>query len=271
MGTVAAMFTVIAHTGLKQPLVVSERNDPNRLNHQPIKPVVRHIRNLLYTRAKTIVLQTRDGESCFPERLQKKAMVIPNPLSDTLPPVDRTLTREKTVITAGRLTRQKNHKLLMDSFKEFAVNHADYRLNIFGRGEMEEELQNYIHELSMEGKITLCGFSDDLYAELAKGGIYVSSSDWEGISNSLLEALAMGIPTIATDCPMGGSRMSIRNGENGLLIPMQNKEKLVEALGKIADDEEFADRLSRAGEAIREKYSQRVILEQWMEALGEVQ
>lgn len=265
MGTVANMFTMIASFGLKNPVTISERNDPNRLNHRPIKSYEKWLRNVLYKRADKIVLQTPDVLECFPDTIQKKCVVIPNPVPADMPMPMQTEEREKTILTAGRLTEQKNHKMLLEVFAKFSQEFPEYHLNIFGRGELEEKLDQQIRELQMQHKISLRGFSDDLYEELGKGGIYVSTSDWEGISNSLLEALAMGIPTIATDCPMGGSRMCIQDGVNGYMIPVKDEEALLEKLVKLATDKELCSALSENAMKIRESFSESVITKQWLE------
>ena len=135
MGTVAAMFTLLAKMGLKQKVVISERNDPNRLNHKPISRSAKILRNFLYRGARTIVLQTEDVKKCFPDYLVDKSVVIPNPISSSIPEVRLNAEREKTVITAGRLTEQKNHKLLINAFSVFHKNHPEYRLNIYGKGD----------------------------------------------------------------------------------------------------------------------------------------
>lgn len=263
MGTVTAMFTLLAGIGLKCDVVISERNDPNRLNHKPISNMAKFLRNLLYCRAKAIVLQTEDVKRCFPEYLVKKSVVIPNPLSHDLPDVNLNVERKKTVITAGRLTTQKNHRLLIDAFYEFYKTHPDYKLMIYGKGELEEELRSYIAKIGMDGKITICGFCNDLYTELQTNGIYVSSSDWEGISNSLIEALAFGIPTIATDCPVGGSRMFIQDGENGILIPVGDKESLINGLIRISENSRMATCFAEKSVKIRELLSVENIAQQW--------
>lgn len=264
MGTVTAMFTLLAKVGLNRDVVISERNDPNRLNHKPIKRTVKMLRNLLYRNAKAIVLQTEDVKDCFPDYLVKRSIVIPNPIADSMPQASVNPKREKTVITAGRLTEQKNHKLLIDAFCEFNETHPDYKLKIYGKGELEEELKSYIQEIGMCESIVVCGFCDDLYTKLQNSGIYVSSSNWEGISNSLIEALAFGIPTIATDCPVGGSRMFIHNMENGILIKTDDKAALTEAMIKIAEDKVFAEKISKNAIRIREELSTEKIAHEWM-------
>lgn len=265
MGTVANMFALLASFGLKNPVTISERNDPNRLNHRPIKSYEVWLRNFLYKKADKIVLQTPDVLDCFPRVIQKKCVVIPNPVPMDMPMPRSMEEREKTILTAGRLTEQKNHKMLLEVFAEFSKQFPEYHLNIFGRGELEAALANRIQELQMQDKISLRGFCDNLYEELGKGGIYVSTSDWEGISNSLLEALAMGIPTVATDCPMGGSRMCIEDGVNGYLIPVKDKETLLQKLVRLASEETLRASLSENAMKIRESFSEVAITNRWLE------
>lgn len=265
MGTVAAMFALLSKVGLPNKMVVSERNDPNRLNHRPIRFTEKALRNLLYYGAAQLVLQTEDVKKCFPQALIRKSIVIPNPISESLPDTSVSNNREKTVITAGRLTEQKNHRLLIDSFKEFEETHSGYRLHIFGDGELKDSLQEYIISSGLQNKACLEGFTSDLYSELQKGGMYVSSSNWEGISNSLVEALAMGIPTIATDCPMGGSRMFIENMENGLLVSINDKNALVKAMSYIADHDDLVKTMSEKAMKIREILAVERIAKQWLE------
>lgn len=86
------------------------------------------------------------------------------------------------------------------------------------------------------------GFRNDVHEKIADATMFVMSSDYEGLSNALLEAMAMGLPCISTDSPPGGARMVIRNGQNGLLVPVGNKEKLMEAMDSIAANAEMAEK-----------------------------
>lgn len=265
MGTVANMFTLAAAIGLHNTIVISERNDPNRLNHRPIKFYEVWLRNILYKKAFKLVLQTPDAMECFPACIKKKSVVIPNPVPANLPEPLSMERRDKTIITAGRLTEQKNHRLLIDAFAEFSVKFPEYQLKIFGRGELEEELKSQINRLEMDNRILLCGFSKNLYEELGKAGMYISTSDWEGISNSLLEALAMGVPTIATDCPMGGARMCIEDGVNGYLVPVRNKEMLLQKMIVLAENAELRNSISQKAMDIRSEFSESLITKKWVE------
>lgn len=262
MGTIASMFSSLALIGLKNRLIVSERNNPDVLNHRPIKGHERMVRNLLYTRAHRVVFQTDMAMERFPNSIVRKGVVIMNPLrEDILEPSDISK-REKIVVTAGRLTEQKNHRLLMDAFIEFHKEYLDYTLSIFGEGELKDTLEQYIVEKEARDYISLQGFSKDIHKEMNRSVIYVSSSDWEGISNSLMEAMAMGMGTIATDCPMGGSAMLINDGVNGRLVSVGDRDGLVTALTEMADSKLLCG-YSLEAKKVRELYSVDSIAKQW--------
>lgn len=265
MGTVSNLFTLTASLGLKNSIVISERNDPNRLNHRPIKKYEVWLRNFLYRTADKLVLQTPDTMEIFPTAIKKKSVVIANPIPDGMPEPLLMEQRDKTIVAAGRFIPSKNYKMLIDVFARFSEHFPEYVLKIFGKGETEADIRKQIQDLQMQKKILLCGFSDNLYEELGKGGIYVSTSDTEGLSNSLLEALAMGIPTIATDCPVGGTRMCIKDGINGFMIPVRDEDALLRRMEQLASDLELRKLFSQNAMQIREEYSEIRITKQWME------
>lgn len=241
MGTV---FSVIAALGQEHFLLVSERNDPNRYDHKII-------RNLAYRFADVIVCQTKYAVDTFPRNIRRKAAVISNPVDvEGLQPYGGV--RDHRIVAVGRLEPQKNHKLLLCAFAEFYKTHPEYTVELYGKGVLEEELKSLAQMLGIEENVRFCGFSSRVREEINNAAMYVLSSDYEGISNSMLEALALGIPVIATDCPIGGSRMHIENGVNGLLVPAGEMKPMAEAMSKIADDREYAARIGREGCKLRE-------------------
>ena len=264
MGTVASMFAVMAAMGLKNKVVVSERNDPNVFNGRQIRKVEEILRNMLYSCSKYIVLQTVDTVECFPKCMHKKCVVIGNPLPNNLPSPGKYEEREKTILDVGRLIPTKNHQMMIKVFWKFFEKFPKYRLLIFGDGPEKQKLQDLIDGLQLQECVFLKGFSDSIYRELKKGGIYVSTSITEGISNSLIEALAMGIPTIATDCPVGGARACIQDGENGFLIPVNDEEQLLNRLEKLVTDKSLQKKFSTNSVKVREEYSEENITKKWL-------
>jgi len=145
--------------------------------------------------------------------------------------------------------------------------HKDYKLIIYGRGHMLRELKLPRKKLNLEEKVKFPGYVDNLMERIKNASIYVSSSDFEGISNSMLEALAMGIPSICTDCPVGGAAMVIENNKNGILIPVGDVKALSGAMLKIIEDKEFANLLSTEAVKVRKKYDVSKICKKWIDII----
>lgn len=260
MGTVFGAFST---WGLNCPMLVSERNDP-RMGMQGF------LRDFTYNRAVKIVVQTKECIGYFPEKLQNKAVVIPNPVDLTLPePIKGE--REKSVVFVGRLHKQKNPALLLAAFAEFSKQFPEYTLNVYGKGEMENELKEMAENLHVSDKVVWHGFCPDVRSRIVNAGMFVLSSDFEGISNSMLEAMAMGIPVIATDCPIGGSATYIEDGQNGLLVPIGDREKLTEAMIRVANDSDFMAKISENGARVRDQYPIEVIADLMLEAAGVIE
>lgn len=187
----------------------------------------------------------------FPTGIRKKSVVIPNPLEPKEEPYAGA--REKRIVAVGRLNAQKNHKLLLCAFAAFAKEHSGYVLELYGQGEQEAELRALAGKLEIDGSVIFKGFSAHVLSDIRTASMYVLSSDYEGISNSMLEAMALGLPVIATDCPIGGSRMYIRDGVNGLLVPVGDAGALAGAMGKLADDPAIGERLGAEAVKLREE------------------
>ncbi len=255
-----AVFSAIATLGMKRPFLVAERNSPESCKEKKI-------RNWAYRRADVITFQTADGIGYFPADIAKKAVIIPNPI-DTAIPQRYEGERTKKIVTVGRLHSQKNQALLLEAFSDFCKERTDYALHIYGEGELEAKLKAYAQELGLGDSVVWHGFSARVKEEIADSRMFVLSSDFEGISNSMLEALAMGIPTISTDCPIGGARVYMKNNESGLLVRVGDRKALTEAMLRVAGDDELAGRLSVNGAKVREKYSPGSIAERFLEAAG---
>lgn len=270
---IISLYTLIAKWGLRKRIIMTERADPN-INIWTAKISNKDrvgsffMRTLgLYGLADWMVFQTPDAQSYYSKRIQKKSCIIPNPLdTDSLPPRFEG-EREKTIIAAGRFSEEKNFTMLLQGFAKFHKDFPDYKLLLCGEGKMRGEFESLVNQLCLKESVTMPGFAKDLPHIMQNKAMYISTSNHEGISNSMLEALGMGIPTIVTDCPVGGARMFVRTDDNGILIPMNDESALVEAMKKIASDYEYADRISRNAVAIREELSARKICERWLELI----
>jgi len=253
--TTINLFTILAALGLRMHVIVSERNDPKRCSYSKI-------RNMIYSLGKGFVFQTEEARACFPEKIRKRSVVIPNPIRDDLPE-PYTGVREKKIAAVGRLEPQKNHKLLLQSFADFHKSFPEYTLHIYGKGSLEQELKSLAMSLHIEDFVVWEGFREDILERIRTYGMYVLSSDYEGISNSLIEAMALGLPCVSTDCPIGGSRLCIRDKENGRLVPIGDREALQRAMEWVAQDTDRAEAVGKSAAEIRERFSKEKICELW--------
>ena len=257
-----AMVTLLtlAMRGMRIPLILSERNDPR---HYPKPLHLRFLRTWCYRNSSAVVFQTSEAREFFGAGIQKKGTVITNPLTAQLPAPYEGIW-EKRIVTSCRLTPQKNLDLLIDAFSDIAEQFPQVSLDIYGEGPERQRLSEKINTLQLSGRVTLRGYSSNIYEEIRKASMFVSSSDYEGISNSMLEAIALGIPTISTDCPSGGARETIEHGRNGLLVPVGDRAALAAAMRALLSDPAYAKCLGKQGVTLRERICVSAVAQQWM-------
>lgn len=259
------IYVLLALLGTGIPVYVSERNNPWVM---PDAKVTRVLRRLMYPFARGIIFQTEMAKSFFPKSIQKKGIVLSNPIEADRIPGQYVGEREKVIVAAGRLFRQKNFPLLLKAFSRFSPGHPEYKLRIYGEGYMLDTLNALCSEHNIQNKVEFPGKSNVLLEKMNSAAMFVLSSDYEGMPNVLLEAMCMGMPVISTDCPSGGPRELIADGVNGLLIPVGDELALYQAMERMADPE-FAGQMADAAYKIREKLTSPEIFVNWYRYLFE--
>lgn len=257
------MQTIIAALFLKNKIIVSERNDPAILDQRPFMKIAR---NLLYRLANVLVCQTPDAKNYFPKDIRKKTVVIPNPLSSRLPDPYSGL-RKKEIVNFCRLEPQKNLIMLIDAYHLLQIDYPEYILSIYGDGSEINKLMEYIRKNKLLDKVKIHGFTFDVHSKIYDCTMFASTSDYEGISNSMLEAMAIGLPVVVTDCPCGGARMFIRSYENGILAPVGDTQAFYESMKYIVKNPKEAKRIAENAIKIREELSFDKIYKKWMGVL----
>lgn len=252
------IYTYIASLGLPCRVINSVRNDPSSMR----KKIDVLIKKFVYPRADRIVFQTEEARNYFPDKVRKKGVVIPNPISGCLPERFEG-ERKREIVTVGRMAEQKNYPLLLNAYAEIHRKYPDWKLKIFGEGELKEEIYRLCKRLEIVDAVEFCGFVENPAEQIRKSGMFVLSSDYEGISNAMLEAMAIGLPCICTDCPAGGARMMIRDHENGILVPVRNEKRLAEAMEELIGNIDLAEKISIRATDIKEKLSAEKIAEEW--------
>lgn len=249
-------LVLTAALGMKQPIIVSERNDPR---HDGRGKAMLAYCNAIYKRARKVVFQTRAEQECFDEAVKARGVIIPNPVS-----VEGALRGETgafTVVTAGRLAEQKNHKMLMDAMALVRRRLPQARCVIYGEGELRRELEDYVGEKGMADFVSLPGHARDIHQKVAAASVFVLTSEYEGLPNALIEAMMMGVPSITTDYP--GADEVLEDGVTGLVVPRGNAPALADALVRLAEDPALAGKLSAQAMDRAQAYRTENVIRQW--------
>ncbi len=226
------IYVRIACIGLHIPRIETVRNNPWEIE-KGLNAIYSKLWLNCFKTCNAFIVQTGDQKLFFDKKVQDKAVVIPNSINESYLQSHKTEYNDNShkIIAAGRLTLQKNYKMMIDAVKTASQKYVDITLEIYGVGELYDELNDYINEQGLSDKITLMGRSDSLYKLYPERDLYLMSSDYEGMPNALAEAMAVGLPCISTDCKTG-PRDLIENGENGYLVEVGNAgvmaEKIVE-------------------------------------------
>lgn len=259
------MMSLLSNIGINIPMYISERADPNSRKHSYL---YHYLEEIVYSKAARLILQTEQIKSYYSKRLQKKICVIPNPIDNkTIIPYNDV--RDKRIVAVGRMSPQKNFQLLINTFARFVQSHKEYTLEIYGEGVLRDELSSQIEKLKICDKVKLMGYVPDVIDRIRTSGMYISTSNYEGISNSMLEAMALGIPCICTDCPVGGAAMVISDSKDGFLIPMNDENILLDRMEFLADNCNIASELGKAATSVRARFALQRIADIWEKTITE--
>lgn len=256
------MYAVVVGKLLHIPSIISERGDPARTIGTSLKD---KLMTFLINRASGGVFQTDGAMAFYGKGLQKRGQVIPNPIfiKGAIPAVEF-WDRKKTVVSVGRLdNEQKRLDIMLQAFKLFHENHPEYILKLYGRGTQENEIRQWTVELGISEYVRFMGLTTQPMQDIAMEGMFLITSDYEGISNSLLEAMAVGLPCVSTDHTPGGARLLIQDHENGLLAPIGNAEKLAIAMSDFADNPSLAEKCGNNARNVVNRFNPERIINMW--------
>ena len=248
-------FVLMALLGTKIPVISSERLDPAIISW-PRKV----LRWLLLPAAAAHVVQTQHIQHYYNKQIQKKTHIIYNPVNERVFELP-TMERENNIINIGRLYPQKNQKMLIEAFAEIKERYPKWKLIIFGEGYLRKELEALTEKLGVKDKVLLPGRNEKVIEEVAKSKVFCLSSDYEGMSNAMIEALCVGTPVISTK--VSGTDELIRDGENGLLVDIGDKDGLVQAFEKLLSHQELREKIGNEGQKLAAKFKMDAIVDQW--------
>lgn len=248
---------------LPNRIIASVRNDPTKA---PNGRVSRALRTWGLGRADVCVFQTEYAKNLFSKKIRRKGVIIPNPINASLPSPYKGV-RTKTIVSACRLAPQKNIPVSIRAFARLHEDHPDYVFDIYGDGPLHDEIEALIESEGLGGYVRLHDFVEDIHERMNSAAMFVSTSDYEGISNSMLEAIALGVPSVVTDCPVGGARQTVQDGVNGLLIPVGDVDACYHAMKRIIEEPGLAERLSAEAVKIREQLPISAIAQRWIDLM----
>ena len=206
------IYTWWALRPTKIPYIVSERNDPNQRSL-----LKQFLLNCSFKKASGCVFQTEDALNWYKDVVKGKTEVIHNPVNlDYLP--SNVTNRKKQILYVGRFTDQKNCLMLIDSFSLFSKNHPNYILKMYGSGPLETEIRQKITDLQLKDKVIVLPNSKTWQKEESDSAMFVLPSKYEGMPNVLAEALCLGIPSVSTNCTIGGPKELKKIFKNHLFL-----------------------------------------------------
>lgn len=264
----ASFFSMLSFENKKITKIISVRNDPKREFKNIVYKVMM---KLTYKRADGFVFQTEDAKKYFEKKIQDKSVVIPNPINEKFANINWSEKRNKDlIVSVGRLEKQKNQKLLIQSFKKVLKDIPQAKLKIYGEGSLRAELEEYIKELDIVDKVEIPGRVENIEQYIKNAGCFVLSSNYEGMPNALMEAMALGMPVVSTDCPCGGPKYLIKNNINGILVDVENIDKMAQAIEKIVLNDEFAKKIGKNAKEIVNRLNPKKINEEWYNFINKV-
>lgn len=262
-GRSAIYRALMAKRTLRIPMIISIRIDP-RSEYIGLKNKLCKI--FLERIPSGCVFQTQEAMSFFSRHLQRKSTIIENQIGSNYLDISRNPNREKFIVTFGRIAPQKNQALLVEAFAKIHLQFPDYSLRIYGSVEDDEiyaNLRHLIAQMHLEKSVYLLDNTDQVQEILDVAALFILSSDYEGMPNALLEAMAMGVPCIATDCPCGGPREIIQDKTNGILVPTKNVDSMSEAMQFMLTNPDKAEKMGIQAMRIIDSIHPDVVYGKW--------
>ena len=253
-------FTLCALVGVDVPVVSSERIDPRK------SPFLRNIlRRVFLPLTDWLVVQTQDIKDFYPRFIQKKTSIIYNPVSEkvfNLPDVEKT----DMLISVGKLDDQKNHSLLINAFAKVAQDFPSWKLVIYGEGPLRDSLELIVDSLQLQGRVLLPGRSEHVIEEMNKSKIFVFSSNYEGMSNAILEAVCVGLPVVTTN--VSGAKELVQDG--GYVVPIKSEEHLVQSMRSLMKDSALRKEMGEKNKIRAFDYKIDRIYREWVEVISNI-
>lgn len=261
----ACFSTRLATLGLDVKVVSAERGDPYTLGR-----VWTALVKWAYRKSDYCFFQLEKARDFFGPEVAEKSFVIPNVFVQDAGVTPFYGERKKTIVSAGRFVAEKRYEVLIEAFAKVHASHPEYSMIIYGEGPFIDRYKQISDSLGISEYISYPGYVRGVAKAVREEGIFVLPSLYEGIPNSLIEALSVGIPCVSTNCTPGGPEFLTKGGTTGVLVPVNNVEAMSNAILSIIESPELAAKLSQKGPSILEELTDEKISRQWISAFRQI-
>lgn len=263
-------FTILSLLGTGIPIIASERLDPAAMSSTR-----KVLKRLLLPFAEWLVVQTQSIKEYFPKSIQKKTSIIYNPVNDEvfhqIENGELKIENEgrlNRIISVGRLYPQKNQEMMIRAFSKVADEFPDWQLVIFGEGPLRAELEFLVSSFKLQNRVLLPGRTEHVIEELRKSRIFCMSSDYEGMSNAMIEAICVGLPVVTTR--VSGTEELIENCENGFLVEIGDECGLADSMFKLMSSPILVETMSLKNKKLAGQFDIDLIVGQWIDLINEI-
>lgn len=261
----SAFFTAFMPEKYVGKIIYSERGDPGDKEYSGLMGILRKIS---FKKIDGFVFQTKVARDYFNEKIRKRSIVVHNPINIKQEQPELPIDRRNAIVTIGRLHEQKDQKFLIEVFKEFLRKHPPYILEIYGEGKLETKLKEFCKQLEIQENVKFMGNKENVHSYVYNAKMFILTSKYEGMPNALLEAMALGIPSISSNYnPKNSVYEFIKNEVNGMVYEEGNKQQLLEGMCKIVENKKLEETLSANSKKIYEENSKEKIYNKWEEYL----
>ncbi len=258
------VMTLMATWQLNIPVIVSEHIYPGFTD---VNRVWQILMKLTYRRADFITLLTESALAFYPADRGYRSIVMPNPVvTPELAVETERLLVSPMSIAIGRLQPQKGFDLLIKAFHQLRHKYPHWQLTILGEGPIRGELEQLRSQLQLIDRVHLPGQVHNVNAYLRQADIFVLSSRFEGFPMSLCEAMACGLPVLATDC-LSGPREIITDGVDGMLVTTEDVDALAVGLDALMSNPAKREQLAQAAPQILNRFGLKQVMKMWSDRI----
>jgi len=260
------VFSIIGTRFTKIPVIISERGDP-----RAEKGLLAKIKQSFFSLAEGAVFQTEGAKNFFPNKLQNRSTIIPNPVLMPDIKIQKWEDRKNEIYFVARFDiKQKRQDIMIKAFAKIAARYPDMILVFYGDGDDIDRINELVVNYNLKGRVVFKGKVNNIIDQISTSKIFVLTSDFEGIPNALIEAMSLGLPCVSTDCEPGGARLLIKNGINGILVPKADIDAIANSIAFFIENSEIADKLGNKAKDICNDFSPENIEKAWVKYIEKI-